>query len=223
MNFSQQDELKRQVANAAIDFVIDDSIIGVGSGTTVRHFINAIAKIKHRIKGAVASSLATKEALELHGILVYPLNSCSDIDVYFDGADQLNGIGQMIKGGGGALTGEKIVAAVSSSFVCMVDESKLLSPFGSFPIAIEVIPMASSYVARESIKLGGIPRLREGFITDSGNIILDVIFCTVDEPIALENKLDQIVGVVANGLFAKKSASLAVIGSKNGIQIQKYT
>ncbi len=213
-----QDDRKKEVAKAAIEYIEDDSIVGVGTGSTVNFFIEELAKIKGRIEGAVSSSVASEDLLKKHHIPVLPLNSVLEIPVYVDGADEATQHRHLIKGGGGALTREKIVAAASKKFVCIVDESKMVSILGTFPLPIEVIPMAQSYVARQITKLGGQPMLREGFVTDNGNIILDVHNMKIENPVELEQKLNEIVGVVTNGLFAKRPADVVLIAGSNGIQ-----
>jgi len=213
-----QDEMKQAVAKAAIEHVVVDTIIGVGTGSTANFFIDELGKIKHKIKGAVASSEATAERLRGHGIEVFDLNSVSEMSVYIDGADETNKALHLIKGGGGALTREKIVAAVADKFVCIVDETKLVSYMGTFPLPVEVIPMARSYVAREIVKLGGEPVLREGFTTDNGNLILDIHGMEIMEPVKLEEQLNDIVGVVTNGLFAMRPADVLLVGTPDGVK-----
>ncbi len=213
-----QDEMKQAVARAAIEHVVPDTIIGVGTGSTANFFIDELAKIKHRINGTVASSEATAERLRGHGIEVFDLNSVDAMSVYIDGADETNKALHLIKGGGGALTREKIVAAVADKLVCIVDETKLVSCMGKFPLPVEVIPMARSYVAREIVKLGGEPVLREGFTTDNGNVILDIHGMEIMEPVKLEEQLNDIVGVVTNGLFAMRPADVLLVGTPNGVK-----
>ena len=213
-----QDEMKQAVARAAIEHVVPDTIIGVGTGSTANFFIDELAKIKHKINGTVASSEATAERLRGHGIEVFHLNSVDAMSVYIDGADETNKALHLIKGGGGALTREKIVAAVADKFVCIVDETKLVSYMGKFPLPVEVIPMARSYVAREIVKLGGEPVLREGFTTDNGNVILDIHGMEIMEPVKLEKQLNDIVGVVTNGLFAMRPADVLLVGTPNGVK-----
>lgn len=212
-----QDELKKAVAEAALAH-IPSGIIGVGTGSTANFFIDALASIKGRIDGAVASSNATAERLKKHGIPVLDLNSVGEMAVYVDGADEITRFGAMIKGGGGALTREKIVAACAKKFICIADDSKLVDVLGTFPLPVEVIPMARSYVARRLVKLGGNPVLREGFTTDNGNVILDVHGLRILDPIALETEINQIVGVVTNGLFAQRGADIFLMGTKDGVQ-----
>jgi len=213
-----QDEHKQAAARAAIKFVVDDAWIGVGSGSTADCFIDELAKIKHRIKGAVASSVKTAARLKAHRIDVEELNNVDDLPVYVDGADEVTEHGAMIKGGGGALTREKIVAAVARKFVCIVDQSKLIPVLGRFPLPVEVIPMARSYVARELVALGGRPALRVGFTTDNGNAILDVSGLSMLDPVELEARLNQIVGVVTVGLFALRGADVILIGADDGVK-----
>jgi ribose 5-phosphate isomerase A len=216
-----QEELKRAVAKAAVEYVVEDSIIGVGTGSTANFFIEELAKIKNRIEGAVASSEATAQRLKAAGIRVVDLNSVHELPVYIDGADEINDHLYMIKGGGGALTREKITAAVSKKFVCIVDESKMVKILGKFPLPIEVIPMARSYVAREIVKLGGQPELRQGFTTDNGNVILDVYGLQILNPVEFEASLNQITGVVTNGLFARRGADVLLMGTAQGVQTFK--
>lgn len=213
-----QDEMKRAVAKAALEYVEAGTIIGVGTGSTANYFIDELAGIKHKIEGTVASSVASAERLKGHGIPVYDLNTVDEIAVYIDGADETNRYLHLIKGGGGALTREKIVAAVSKKFVCIVDDTKLVDILGKFPLPIEVIPMARSYVAREIVKLGGEPVLREGFTTDNGNIILDVHGLEIMEPVKLEESLNHVTGVVTNGLFARRPADVLLMGTANGVK-----
>ena len=208
-----QDDLKRAVARAALDHVVEGRIVGVGTGSTARFFIEALAGIKDRIAGAIASSEDTRQRLEGHGIKVYDLNDIDDLPVYIDGADEITPRMHMIKGGGGALTREKIVAAVAEKFVCIVDGSKHVDTLGKFPLPIEVIPMARAQVARELVALGGRPVLREGFTTDNGNLILDVHDLRITDPIDLETRLDHIVGVVTSGLFARRPANVCLMGT----------
>ena len=212
-----QDELKQAVAHAAIDHVRGGTI-GVGTGSTANYFIDALAAIKGRIDGAVASSEATATRLKSHGIPVVDLNSAGELEIYVDGADEITEHFAMIKGGGGALTREKIVAACSKKFICIADASKLVAVLGQFPLPVEVIPMAQSYVAREIVKLGGQPRLREGFTTDNGNVILDVYGLSIVDPVSLETTLNQLVGVVTNGLFARRGADVLLLGTPDGVK-----
>ena len=214
-----QDEQKREVAQAAIQHIPIGSIVGVGTGSTANYFIDELAKVKHKIDGAVASSDDTAQRLKSHHIQVLELNSVSEIPVYVDGADEITEHLHMIKGGGGALTREKIVAAAAKKFICVADQSKLVSVLGEFPLPIEVIPMARSYVARELVRLGGHPVLREGFTTDNGNIILDVHGLKILNPAELEMDLNHITGIVTNGLFAKRGANMLILGTNNGVRI----
>ena len=213
-----QDELKQAVAREAIKYVVDDAWIGVGSGSTANFFIDELAKVRHRIKGAVASSVKTAERLKSHGIDVEELNNVDDVPIYIDGADEVTEHGAMIKGGGGALTREKIVAAVARKFVCIVDQSKLVGVLGKFPLPVEVIPMARSYVAREIVALGGQPALRMGFTTDNGNVILDVSGLSITNPVELEATINNIVGVVTIGLFARRGANVILLGAADGVR-----
>jgi ribose 5-phosphate isomerase A len=213
-----QDDKKKEVARTAINYIEDNSIVGVGTGSTVNFFIDELAKIKGRIEGAVSSSHASEELLKQHHIPVLPLNSVIEIPVYVDGADESTQRRHLIKGGGGALTREKIVAAASKQFVCIIDDSKMVSMLGKFPLPVEVVPMAQSYVAREINKLGGQPQLRHNFTTDNGNVILDIHNMTIDNPLELEQELNQIVGVVTNGLFAQRPADILLIASDDGVK-----
>lgn len=210
-----QDEMKRQAAEAAIAYV-EGGIIGVGTGSTVNHFIDALAKVKGRIEGAVSSSEVSTQRMQGHGIPVYDLNAVGELALYVDGADESNAQLQLIKGGGGALTREKIVAAASQRFVCIADESKLVDVLGRFPLPVEVIPMARSYVARELVKLGGTPVWREGFVTDNGNLILDVQNLQITEPAKLEQQINNIAGVVNVGIFALRPADVLILGTPSG-------
>jgi ribose 5-phosphate isomerase A len=213
-----QDEMKRAVALAAIDYVEAGTVVGVGTGSTANYFIDELAKIKHKVETTVASSVASADRLKSHGIPVDDLNNVNEIAVYVDGADETNEHLHLIKGGGGALTREKIVAAVADKFVCICDESKLVGVLGRFPLPIEVIPMARSYVARELVKLGGQPVYREGFVTDNGNQILDVHNLQILNPVELEETLNNIVGVVTNGLFALRPADVLLLGTPDGVK-----
>ncbi len=215
------DEQKRQAAEAAIAHLPDSGIIGVGTGSTVNHFIDALAKIKGRFDGAVSSSEASTERLKGHGIPVLDLNSAGTLDVYVDGADESNRHLHLIKGGGGALTREKIVAAASRTFVCIADESKLVDILGAFPLPVEVIPMARSYVARELVGLGGNPVWRENVVTDNGNLILDVHGLEIMEPAKLETQINQLAGVVTVGIFAHRPADVLILGSADGPRVIK--
>ncbi|TJZ73038.1 ribose-5-phosphate isomerase RpiA [Chitiniphilus eburneus] len=213
-----QDEMKRAAAEAAIAHIPEDCIVGVGTGSTANYFIDALAKIKGRIVGAVSSSEASVARLKGHGIAVFDLNGIDALPVYVDGADEINHQLQMIKGGGAALTREKIVAAVAERFVCIADESKYVSVLGQFPLPVEVIPMARSYVARELVKLGGHPAYREGVVTDNGNVILDVHGLSITEATKLETEINQIVGVVTNGIFARRRADVLLLGTRDGVK-----
>ena len=213
-----QDDLKRAVAQAAIAYVPADSIVGVGTGSTANYFIDELAKIKHQVRAAVASSEASAQRLQGHGIKVISLNDAGTLPVYVDGADEITRHLHMIKGGGGALTREKIVAAASRKFICVCDASKLVDVLGKFALPIEVIPMARSYVARQLVTLGGQPQLREGFTTDNGNIILDVHGLQILNPVELETTLNNLAGVVTNGLFARRAADVLLLGTPNGVQ-----
>ena len=213
-----QDELKRQVAAAALQYVVEDAVVGVGSGSTVNLFIDALAKMKGRIEGAVAASEASAERLKKHGIRVFDLNSVNELPVYVDGADEVDEQLHMIKGGGGALTREKIAAAVARTFVCICDASKLVPVLGKYPLAVEVIPMARSYVAREMVRRKAQPVLREGFVTDNGMQVLDCHGLTILDPPALETDLNNIAGAMTNGLFAKRPADLLLLGTPDGVK-----
>lgn len=215
-----QDEMKKQAAEAALAYV-EGGVVGVGTGSTVNHFIDALATIKGRIEGAVSSSEASTKRLKSHGIEVVDLNAAGELEVYVDGADEANRQLELIKGGGGALTREKIVAAASKKFVCVVDETKLVRMLGKFPLPVEVIPMARSYVARELVKLGGTPIWRQGFVTDNGNLILDVQNLEIMEPMKLEQALNNIPGVVTNGIFALRSADVLICGTPKGPETLK--
>ncbi len=213
-----QDEMKKMVAEAALQYVVPGTIIGIGTGSTANHFIDCLADIKSRIDGTVASSRASAERLAAHGIPVMDLNAAGELSVYIDGADESNHHLHLVKGGGGALTREKIVAASAEKFVCIADASKLVDILGEFPLPIEVIPMARSMVAREIVKLGGQPIYREGFVTDNGNDILDVHNLRIMEPAKLEQELNNIPGVVTNGLFALRPADVLLLGSEDGVK-----
>jgi ribose 5-phosphate isomerase A len=212
------DQKKQAVAEAALQYVESGWVIGVGTGSTANHFIDALARIKGRLDGAVASSNATAARLKQAGIPVLDLNATGDLPLYVDGADEATRHLHLIKGGGGALTREKIVAAASHKFVCIADDSKLVDVLGRFPLPIEVIPMARSYVARQLLALGGQPVLREKFTTDNGNLILDVHNLTILNPVELEEKLDHIAGVVTNGLFARRPADVLLLGTDQGVR-----
>ncbi len=212
-----QNAKKKAVAEAAVKYIKADTIVGVGTGSTVNFFIDALAEIKHTIVGAVSSSDASTERLKAHGIEVFSLNEVDALDVYVDGADEITEHKHMIKGGGAALTREKIVAAVAKTFVCIVDDSKQVPVLGNFPLPVEVIPMARSYVARELVKLGGDPVYREGVITDNGNVILDVHNLSIVNPRELETTINGIVGVVTNGIFANRGADVVLVATENGV------
>nr|WP_136251815.1 ribose-5-phosphate isomerase RpiA [Ningiella ruwaisensis] len=212
-----QDDKKKAVAQAALNYVKEGAIIGVGSGSTVNYFIDALASKKDDIKGAVSSSEASTERLKSHGIEVFDLNDVGSFDIYVDGADEITEHKHMIKGGGAALTREKIVAAVGKTFVCIIDDSKLVPILGEFPLPVEVIPLARSYVARELVKLGGDPEYRQGVITDNGNVILDVHNLKIMNPVELERDINQIAGVVTNGIFARRGADIVLIASDTGV------
>jgi ribose 5-phosphate isomerase A len=213
-----QDEQKHLVAREALRYVVEDAWLGVGSGSTANYFIDALAKSRLRIKGAVASSVKTAERLKSHHIDVEELNNVSDIPVYIDGADEVTPAGAMIKGGGGALTREKIVAAVARKFVCIADASKKVDVLGKFPLPVEVIPMARSYVARELVRLGGHPAWRMGFTTDNGNVILDVEGLAISDPVAMEDRINALAGVVTVGLFARRGADVILLGAPDGVE-----
>jgi len=216
-----QDEMKKAVAMAALDYVEMGSIVGVGTGSTANFFIDGLATIKGKIDGTVASSVASADRLKGHGIRVLDLNEAGQLGLYVDGADESNRFLHLVKGGGGALTREKIVAAASEKFVCIADESKLVDVLGKFPLPVEVIPMAQSYVAREIAKMGGRPVLRDGFTTDNGNIILDVHDLEILEPTKLEQQLNNVAGVVTNGLFALRPADVLLLGKQDGVETLK--
>ena len=217
-----QDELKQAVAKAAVDHIAPhlepSSIVGVGTGSTANFFIDYLAEYRNDFDGAVASSEATAERLKKHGIPVYDLNAVNEIEFYVDGADETNESLELIKGGGGALTREKIVAAVAKTFICIADESKKVGILGEFPLPVEVIPMARSHVGREIVKLGGDPVYRDGFVTDNGNIIIDIHNMDISRPLVVEEKLNNIVGVVPNGLFARRPADLLLLGTRDGVK-----
>jgi|TARA_B110000503_G_scaffold128098_1_gene198621 ribose 5-phosphate isomerase A len=223
MDLTTQDILKKDVAQAAVDYTLSktsiDSIVGIGTGSTANFFIDLLALHKNKFKGAVASSEASERLLRHHGIEVYDLNSANEVSIYIDGADEANQYLELIKGGGGALTREKITAAVAKEFLCIADESKWVERLGTFPLPIEVIPMARSYVAREIVKLGGDPVYRQGTITDSGNVILDVHHLhPIASACAMEEKINHITGVVTNGIFAIKPADILLLGTKDGVK-----
>ncbi len=213
-----QDDLKKAVAQAALSSIEDDMVVGVGTGSTVNYFIEALATCKHRIDGAVASSEATAARLKQHGIRVLELNTVGDIPIYIDGADEATTHKQLIKGGGGALTREKILAAVAKKFICIIDETKQVDVLGHFPLPVEVIPMARSYVGRQIVKLGGEPMYREGFVTDNHNIIIAIHNLDILDPIKIEQQLNQITGVVCNGLFALRPADVLLVATATGVK-----
>ena len=212
-----QDDKKKAVARAALDYIRAGDVVGVGTGSTANHFIDALADIKSKLDGTVASSEATAERLKSHGIQVLELNAADNVDIYVDGADESTRHRHLIKGGGGALTREKIVAAVAKQFVCIVDDSKLVDRLGEFPLPVEVVPLARSYVARQIRGIGGNPSWREGYVTDNGNVILDVGNFDITDPPALESELNQITGVVSNGLFARRPADVLLVGTDAGV------
>ncbi|PSU20349.1 ribose-5-phosphate isomerase RpiA [Photobacterium kishitanii] len=214
-----QDEMKKAAGWAALEYVTKNSIVGVGTGSTVNHFIDALATRKEEIKGAVSSSIASTERLEQIGIKVFDANEVASLDIYVDGADEINAQFDMIKGGGAALTREKIVAAIAEKFICIVDNTKQVDVLGQFPLPVEVIPMARSFIGRELVKLGGDPVYREGVITDNGNIILDVYNMAITDPKAMEDSINALPGVVTVGLFAHRGADVLVIGSPEGTKI----
>jgi ribose 5-phosphate isomerase A len=213
-----QDQLKEAAAKAALKYVVEDKVVGVGSGSTVNHFIDALAAIKGRIEGAVAASEASAARLKKHGIRVFDLNGVNELPVYFDGADEVTEHLHMIKGGGGALTREKIVAAVAAKFVCLCDATKLVPVLGKFPLPLEVIPMARSYIGREIVKRGGSPELRQNFTTDNGNLILDCYGLTILNPPQLEAELNNLPGLVTNGIFARRPADVLLVAEADGVK-----
>ncbi len=214
-----QDEMKIAAAEAAMEYIEAGMIVGVGTGSTANHFIDALARMKHDIEGTVASSIATEERLKSHGIRVMELNNAGQLSIYIDGADESDHHLNLIKGGGGALTREKIVAGASDKFICIADDTKLVDVMGKFPLPVEVIPMAQSFVAREIVKMGGIPILREGFTTDNGNIIIDVKGLEILEPVKMEDQFNRIAGVVTVGLFARRSADVLILGTEKGAKV----
>lgn len=216
-----QDDLKRAAAEAAVDYVPRGEIVGVGTGSTVNYFIQALGRIRDQIEGAVSSSDVSTERLRAEGIPVLSLNEAGNLSVYVDGADETNRLLELIKGGGGALTREKIIAGASKTFVCMADSSKMVGTLGAFPLPVEVIPMGRSFVAREIVKLGGRPVLREGYTTDNGNVILDVHDLAISEPMKLEQTLNNIPGVVTNGLFAMRGADVLLLAEADGVKTLK--
>lgn len=217
-----QDELKQAVAKAALEYIAPrldrNSVVGVGTGSTANFFIDYLAELRNDFDGAVASSEASAERLKKHGIPVYDLNTVSELEFYVDGADETNEQLELIKGGGAALTREKIVAAVATTFICIADESKKVDILGSFPLPVEVVPMARSHVGRAIVQLGGDPVYREGVTTDNGNIIIDIHNMDLSQPIAVEERLNQIVGTVTNGLFARRPADLLLLGTSEGVR-----
>jgi ribose 5-phosphate isomerase A len=213
-----RDDLKSAVAREAVRYVVEDAVIGVGTGSTANFFIDELAKLKGRIAGAVASSEQSASRLRAHGVRVLELNEVEEMPVYVDGADEITEHLAMIKGGGGALTREKIVAAVATKFVCIADESKLVAVLGRFPLPVEVIPMARSYVGRQMARLGGVPRLREGYTTDNGNLIIDVSNLDIRDPRSLETRINGIAGVVSVGLFAHRGADVLLLGTASGVR-----
>lgn len=213
-----REEEKKLAAEAALDYLENDMVIGVGSGSTVEHFIRALKSVKQKIEGAVASSLTTANQLKEIGIPLLDLNSVTELTLYIDGADAINASKQMVKGGGGALTREKIIATVAKKFICIADASKEVTILGEFPVAVEVIPMARSFVARQIVRLGGDPVYRENFVTDNGNVILDVFNLKLLNPIATEQELKNIVGVVENGIFAKRPADILLMAKGNRVE-----
>ena len=214
-----KEKLKQQAAEAALQFIENDMIVGVGTGSTVNYFIEALAKVKNKLEGAVASSLETKKRLQALGIPVLDLNSVGNIPLYVDSADEINAHKQMIKGGGGALTGEKIIANAAAKFICLVDESKQVKMLGQFPVALEVIPMARSLVGRQIVKLNADPEYRQGFITDYGNVIIDVHNLEILEPVKMEELLTNLPGVVTCGIFAKRCADQVIVARESGVEI----
>jgi ribose 5-phosphate isomerase A len=213
-----REALKKAAAKAALDYIEHGVVLGVGSGTTVHYFIDELKSVKGKIEAAVASSVETAKRLKALAIPVWDLNSVNELSLYIDGTDEINSAKQMIKGGGGALTREKIVATVAKKFICMADQSKKVELLGKFPVAVEVIPMARSFVGREMVKLGGDPIYRQGFVTDNGNVILDVHNLKILDPVSLEEKINNIVGVVANGIFAKRRADILLLATDSGVK-----
>ena len=216
-----QDEMKIAAAEAALEYVESGMVVGIGTGSTANHFIDLLATVKHKIDGTVASSIASEERLKGHGILVMDLNTAGQLSLYVDGADESDKHLNLIKGGGGALTREKIVAGASDTFICIADETKLVDVMGKFPLPVEVIPMARSYIAREIVKMGGQPELREGFTTDNGNIILDVHGLEIMEPVKMEDDFNKLPGVVTVGIFARRPADVLILGTPNGARVLK--
>jgi len=214
-----QDEMKKAAAQAALEYVEPGMVVGIGTGSTANHFIDLLASMKNKIDGTVASSIASAERLESHGIQVMDLNEAGQLSVYVDGADESDKYLNLIKGGGGALTREKIVAGASDKFICIADETKLVDVMGKFPLPVEVIPMARSFIAREIVKMGGQPQLREGFTTDNGNIILDVHGLEIMEPMKMEDDFNKLPGVVTVGIFARRPADVLILGTPNGAKV----
>lgn len=222
-----QEDLKQAVASAALDYIRphleENTVLGIGTGSTANLFIDSLAALRGQINATVASSDASADRLRQHGIPVYELNTVNQVDFYIDGADETNAALQLIKGGGAALTREKIVAAVARTFICIADDSKLVHTLGAFPLPVEVIPMARSYVARELVKLGGDPVYRDGVVTDNGNVILDVHNFSIPQPLAMEAKINNIAGVVSNGLFALRPADVLLLASADGVKTLRAT
>jgi len=216
-----QDEMKKAAAEAALDYVESGMVVGIGTGSTANHFIDLLASVKHKIDGTVASSVASEERLKSHGIPVMDLNNSGQLSLYVDGADESDKHLNLIKGGGGALTREKIVAGASDKFICIADDTKLVDVLGAFPLPAEVIPMARSYIAREIVKMGGQPELREGFTTDNGNIILDVRGLEIMEPVKMEDDFNKLAGVVTVGIFARRPADVLILGATDGVKVIK--
>ena len=213
--------MKKAAAYAALDYMPEQGMIGIGTGSTINYFIDALASRKHLLEGTVASSQATAERLKAHGIPVFDLNVVGQLPIYVDGADEVDAYLRLIKGGGGALTREKIIATAAEQFICIADQSKQVDRLGDFPIAIEVIPIARSYVGRQLVKLAGIPKYREGFITDNGNIIIDVYQLDISDPLKMEYLLNNITGIVCHGLFAKRTADKLLLGTETGVHLIK--
>ncbi|MCP1065922.1 ribose-5-phosphate isomerase RpiA [Serratia symbiotica] len=213
------DEMKKAAGWAALEYVMPGILIGVGTGSTTSHFIDALGSIKHQIEGAVSSSDASTAKLKSLGIPVFDSNEVDSLDIYVDGADEINNYMQMIKGGGAALTREKVIAAIARKFICIVDANKQVDVLGKFPLPVEVIPMARSYVARELVKLGGLPEYRQNVVTDNGNVILDVHNLIITDAVALENQVNDIAGVVTVGLFANRCADVALVGTQDGVKV----
>ncbi|NIH15666.1 ribose-5-phosphate isomerase RpiA [Serratia symbiotica] len=214
-----QDEMKKAVGWAALEYVMPGTLVGVGTGSTASHFIDALGSIKHQIEGAVSSSHASTAKLKSLGIPVFNSNEVDSLDIYVDGADEINRYMQMIKGGGAALTREKVIAAIARKFICIVDANKQVDVLGKFPLPVEVIPMARSYVERELVKLGGLPEYRQNVVTDNGNVILDVHYLIITDAVELENKVNDIAGVVTVGLFANRCADVALVGTQDGVKV----